>query len=403
MRNYKYVARDNSGVRREGLTQAISSNDVLSWLREQGFTPVSVNEIFVGAERTRPKAQRGRIKSADLAALCWQLTTMLEGGIPITIALDTTAEDSENRQLRQVLEDMSDKMKKGKPFSECAAEFPGVFNPLCCAIILAGETCGNLAQALRKLAEYFDGRDKLAKKVKGAVAYPIFVFGFIVLIVIFIMAFIIPRFRTIFDQIGGKLPAFTRGFMAFYDTVRFNLHYIIGALLLTIIAAVLFNKTKHGHYIFSRIALKLPIFGKVFQQLFLVTFCRTMATLLGAGVSILEVLDILSGMSGNDIIKAAVKSTREQIVEGSNISLSLVAAGFFPNMVVKMVQVGEESGSLPTVLDRTSDHYERKVESTIGTMMSMLEPIMIITVGAIVLVVVLALYLPIFTMSDMAK
>jgi len=403
MRNYKYIARDISGARREGLTQAISSNDVLSWLREQGFTPVSVNEIAVGAERTRSKAQRGRIKSADLAALCWQLTTMLEGGLPITVALDTTAEDSENRQLRQVLEDISDKMKKGKPFSECAAEYPRVFNQLCCAIILAGETCGNLAQALRKLAEYFDGRDKLAKKVKGAVVYPVFVVGFIILIVIFIMAFIIPRFRVIFDQIGGKLPAFTQGFMAFYDFVRFNLHYIIGALLLAIIAAVLFNKTKQGHCIFSRIALKLPVFGKLFQQLFLVTFCRTMATLLGAGVSVLEVLDILSGMSGNDIVKAAVKSTREQIVEGSNISLSLAAAGFFPNMVVKMVQVGEESGSLPTVLDRTSDHYERKVESTIATMMSLLEPIMIITVGAIVLVVVLALYLPIFTMSDMAK
>ena len=403
MRNYKYIARDISGARREGLTQAISSNDVLSWLREQGFTPVSVNEIAVGTERARSKAQRGRIKSADLAALCWQLTTMLEGGIPIITALDTTAEDSENRRLRQVLEEISDKMKKGKPFSECAAEFPGVFNQLCCAIILAGETCGNLAQALRKLAEYFDGRDKLAKKVKGAVTYPIFVVGFIILIVIFIMAFIIPRFRMIFNQIGGKLPAFTQGFMAFYDFVRFNLHYILGGIVLAIITMVLFNKTRKGHYIFSRITLKLPIFGKVFQQLFLVTFCRTVATLLSAGVSILEVLDILSGMSGNDIIKAAVKNTRAQIVEGSNISLSLAAAGFFPNMVVKMVQVGEESGSLPTVLDRTSDHYERKVESTIATMMSLLEPIMIITVGAIVLVVVLALYLPIFTMSDMAK
>ena len=403
MRNYKYIARDISGTRREGLTQAISSNDVLSWLREQGFTPVSVNEIFVGAERTRSKAQRGRIKSADLAALCWQLTTMLEGGIPITIALDTTGEDSENGHLREVLEDMSDKMKKGKPFSECAAEYPRVFNPLCCAIILAGETCGNLAQALRKLAEYFDGRDKLAKKVKGAVAYPVFVFGFIVLIVIFIMAFIIPRFRTIFKQIGGKLPAFTQGFMNFYDGVRFNLHYILGGFVLVIIILVLINKTKGGHYTFSRIALKLPLFGKMFQQLFLVTFCRTVATLLSAGVSILEVLEILSGMSRNDVIKTAVKKTREQIVEGAGISLSLAAADFFPNMVIKMVQVGEESGSLPLVLERTSDHYERKVESTIGAMMSLLEPLMIIAVGMIVLVVVIALYLPIFSMSDIAK
>lgn len=403
MRNYKYVARDTAGRRKEGLTQAISSNDVLSWLREQGFTPISVNEITVGSEKAQQKTNRGRIKSADLAALCWQLTTMLEGGIPITIALDTTAEDIEQLTLRQVLEEMSDKIKKGKPFSECAAEFPKVFNQLCCALILAGETGGNLAQALRKLAEYFESRDKLAKKVKGAVAYPIFILGFIVLIVIFIMAYIIPRFRGIFEQIGGELPAFTRAFMGFYDMMRFNLHYITGGVLFLIIGAVLFGKTKTGHCLFSRIILALPLFGKVFQQAFIVTFCRTMATLLAAGVSVLEVLDILAAMSTNDIIKSAVTRAREHIVEGSNISLSIAAAGFFPNMVIKMIQVGEESGSLPNVLERTSDLYERKAEATIATMMALLEPFMIVTVGSIVLVVVLALYLPIFTMSEMAK
>lgn len=403
MRSYRYVARDGGGGRREGHTQAISSNDVLSWLREQGCTPISVSEITLRTEMAQTSTHRGRIKSGDLAALCWQLTTMLEGGIPITTAIDTTAEDIEQLALRKVLEDISAKIKRGKPFSECAAEYPRVFNELCCAIILAGETSGNLAAALRKLAEYFENRDKLIKKVKAAVAYPIFVFMFIVLIVIFIMAFIIPRFRTIFQQIGGNLPAFTRGFMAFYDTVRFNLHFIAGSMLLAIIATVLFNKTKTGHYLFSRLTLRLPLFGKLFQQVFLVTFCRTMATLLAAGVSVLEVLDICAGLSGNDVIRTAVVRTRQQIVEGLNISLSVAASGFFPNMVVKMIQVGEESGSMPTVLERTADHYERKVEAMITTMMALLEPVMIITVGAIVLVVVLALYLPIFTMSDMAK
>ena len=403
MRSYRYVARDDTGSRREGQTQAISSNDVLGWLREQGCTPISVNEITIRTELAQTSSHRGRIKSADLAALCWQLTTMLEGGIPITTALDTTAEDIEQLALRRVLEEISGKIKRGKPFSECAAEFPRVFNELCCAIILAGETSGNLGAALRRLAEYFENRDKLIKKVKGAVTYPIFVFGFIVLIIVFIMAFIVPRFTMIFKQIGGELPAFTRGFMGFYDFVRFNLHFIAGGVLLVIIGAILFNKTRTGHYTFSRIALALPVFGKFFREVFLVTFCRTMATLLAAGVSVLEVLDILSGMSRNDIIKSAVIRTRQQIVEGSNISLSVAAAGFFPNMVVKMIQVGEESGSMPNVLERTADHYERKVEAMITTMMALLEPIMIITVGAIVLVVVLALYLPIFTMSEMAK
>ena len=192
------------------MTQAISSNDVLGWLREQGYTPISVSEVTIGTEQASPQHHRGRIKSADLSALCWQLTTMLEGGVPITTALDTCAEDIEQLALRKILEDISTKIKGGTPFSECAAKFPRVFNELCCAIILAGETSGNLAAALRKMAEYFENRDKLIKQVKGAVAYPLFVFGVIVLIVVFIMAFIIPRFRTIFDQIGGELPAFTR-------------------------------------------------------------------------------------------------------------------------------------------------------------------------------------------------
>ncbi len=324
---------------------------------------------------------------------------MLDGGIPITTAFDTIAEDIENPRLQQVIQQLSEKVKKGQSFSESVAEFPRVFNRLSCAIILAGETSGNLAEAMNKLADHFDSRDKLAKKVKGAMAYPIFVFAFIVLIVVFIMAFIIPRFRTIFDQLGGELPAITRGFMGFYDILRYNLHFIIGFVLLLIVFVVLVYKTKKGHYLFSRTILVVPLFGKVVNQAFVATFCRTMSTLLAAGVSVLDALDILTGLTGNDIIKSAVMETRKNIVDGSNISLSMATAGFFPNMVVKMMQVGEESGSLPVVLEKTSNHYERKVDSTITTMMGLLEPIMIVTVGAIVLAVVLALYMPIFTRS----
>ena len=213
------------------------------------------------------------------------------------------------------------------------------------------------------------------------------------------MTFIVPRFSAIFEQFGGELPAFTRGFMAFYDMLRFNLLYIIGSVLLLVTLAVFTSKTKKGHYLFCKIALTMPLFGKVLTQSFIIMFCKTMSTLIAAGVSVLEVLDILSTMTGNDIIKAAIIRTKEHIVEGSNISMGIAASGFFPNMVIKMVQVGEESGSLSKVLDRTSAYYERKVETLVATLMSLLEPVMIVTVGGIVLVVVLALYLPIFSMS----
>jgi len=402
MKSFRYRARDLTGGRKEGVREANAASDVLGWLREQGFTPLSVSEVSLSVKKSVRKPRRRRIKSSDLSALCWQLTTMVEGGIPITTALETIGSDLENLQLQHILQRVLEKMQKGEPFSSSLAEFPNVFNHLSRAMILAGEAGGNLSEALRKLAEYFDSRDKLAKKVKGAMAYPAFVFTFIIVIVVFIMTFIIPRFRTMFDQFGGELPAFTRAFMGFYDMVRYNVVYIIGSVLLLIVSGVIISKTSKGHFAFCRIVLGLPLLGKILSQAFVSTFCRTMSTLVAAGVSVLEVFDILVTMTNNDIIKGAIKRTRESLVEGSNVSLSLAASGFFPNMVVKMIQVGEQSGSLSKVLERTADYYERKVDAAITTVMGLLEPIMIVTVGGIVLVVVLALYLPIFSMSGAA-
>ena len=400
MKSFKYSACDASGARKEGLTQAESDNDVIAWLREHAYTPVSVQEIAQASQQKKSRGRRRRrIKSGEIAALCWQVTTMVEGGIPITTAFETISDDIENLQLQSVLRQILDKMRRGESFSASISEFPKVFDQLSRAIILAGETSGNLPDALKRVAEHFDNRDKLARKVKGAMAYPIFVLCFIVLIVIFIMTFIIPRFRTIFDQFGNKLPAFTQAFMDFYDIIRYNLLFIIGFVFISVCLVIFTSRTPKGHRLFSRLALRLPLFGKIISQAFVSTFCKTTATLLAAGVSVLEVFDILSTMTKNDVIKDAIVKARELIVQGSNVSLGLANAGFFPNMVVKLIQVGEESGSLPQVLERTSDYYERKVDSTIDTVLGLLEPVMIVTVGAIVLVVILALYLPIFSMG----
>jgi type IV pilus assembly protein PilC len=403
MKIYKYIVRNSSGERREGVREAASSSDILSWLREHGFTPISVNEITTGAKGRQRTSRRKRVKSSDLSAICWQLTTMLEGGVPVTTALGTVTEDIENLQLQQIMKEVLKKVEKGEPFSSGISKYPKVFNKLTVAIILAGETSGNLHDALRRLAVYFESRDKLGKKVKGAVAYPAFVLVFIILMVVFIMTFIIPRFKLIFEQLSGagtQLPAFTRGFMGVYDAIRYNVVYIIGTVGFLVISTVLvYTKTQKGHYLFSKMFLAFPLIGKIVSNAFVATFCRTMSALLASGVSVLEVFDILITMTNNDIIKSAVVRTKENIVEGSNISLSMIAAGFFPNMVVKMTQIGEESGSLPIMLDRTADYYERKVDATVTTLLNLLEPIMIVAVGSIVLVVVLALYLPIFSMG----
>ncbi|MHC4431681.1 MAG: type II secretion system F family protein, partial [Planctomycetota bacterium] len=296
MKSYKFVARNSTGARKRGIVQAASSDDVLSYLQEQGLTPVSVDEISKGPSKKQRRSRGKRIKSAELAAFCWQMTNMFQGGIPITEALEMISEDTDNPYLQQILGDISDKVKKGQSFSEGIAEYPNVFNKLSYALVMAGETGGNMADALSRMAAYFDGRDKLAKKLKGATAYPIFVLSFIVLIVIFIMAFIVPRFRMIFEQLGGQLPLFTRIFMGFYDILAGNILYIIGSVVALIMSCVFISRTNKGHRFFSKVSLRIPLLGKVFSQAFIAMFSKTMSTLLSAGVSVIEVFDVLIGM-----------------------------------------------------------------------------------------------------------
>ena len=402
MKSYTYTARDRTGSRREGLLAANSTHEALETLRQRHLTPIDVRETVARGVKKQKTVHRSRIRSADLGAMSWQLSTMLEGGLTITAALEILAEDTDNPQLRHVLQQALTKVGEGKLLSDGLSEFPHVFNRLALAIVIAGETSGDLGQALRTLAEYFDGRDRIAKKVRTALSYPIFVLTLITAIVIGIMTLIVPRFQVIFAQIGGKLPAFTRVFMGFYNLLCHNVLYVVAGIALVVLGVAAIAKTKGGHRVLSQAVLRAPLFGKLFSEAFVAMFCRTIATLLEAGVPVLETFDILRGMSTNDVIVSAIGRVRQHVMGGSNVALGMTAAGFFPNMVIKMAQVGEESGSLPAILRKTSDHYERKITATIETLTRLLEPVMITTVGVIVLVVVIALYLPIFTISDVA-
>jgi len=402
MITYRYVALDYTGKMKEGLTSAACETDVLGWLREQGCTPVSVDVADSGVKTRRRLNLFQRVRSSELAAVFWQLTTMVEGGITIAEGLEAIAEDIENKKLENILRHLLAKIERGGSVSEGMARFPRVFNKLVCSLIMAGETGGNIGAAFKRVAEFFTNRDKLARKVKKAIAYPAFVVAFVIFIVIIIITLIIPRFRDMFAEFGaGQLPAFTRAFMGINDLILHNSLYVIGSILLVVIVTVLaYRRLPTVHYMFSALALRLPLFGKLLRQAFVSTFCRTMSNLLRGGVPVLEVFDILCEMTSNDVMRSVLTRTRADVVGGASIHLSMAGTKFFPNMVIKMVRAGEESGSLWKLLDRTADYYEEKVDAQIAVMTSLLEPMLIIMVGAIVLTVVLALYLPIFQISD---
>lgn len=400
MQTYEYKAWDKSGNCHEGLRQAQSRQEVLNFLRHENMTPVSIVELELAPpEEKKAKVRARKVKSEQLASFCWQLATMLEGGLSITGAIQTIAEDTLNPYLEHVLRQVASSLEQGQPFSESVGEYPGVFNRMAIAMIVAGETSGSLINSLQHLADYYQGRDKLAKKVKGAMAYPAFVGGFIILIVVVLMTFIVPRFEIMFQQFKGELPAFTRGFMAFYHWTVHNVLYLAGAVTAAVVGLTVFSKTRPGRTFFWKLELALPVIGQIKRMAFVSIFCRTLSLLLSSGVSVLDAYRILADTTSNGLLRSAVLDARQQIMEGKDMAASLAETGRFPGVAVKMTQIGEQTGSMVSVMKKTSEFYSRKVEERIGALLGLLEPILIVSVGAIVLTVLLAMYLPIFSMS----
>ncbi len=405
MSNFKFIAWDSSGGKKEGFIQAVSEEDVLLKLREKALTPVSVNIVKMpkrqqGVKTAKKGGRKRHVKSSDLSSFCWQLSTMIEGGVPITDAMEIISEDTDNAVFSDVLCEMAQNIRKGLPILDTVDKYPKIFGTMFSAMIAAGEQGGILSETLQRLAVYFENRDKLKRKLRGAMAYPLFVIGFVCLIIAALMTFIIPRFQEIFKQIDGELPAFTRAFMAFYQTLVANLMPGFLITVLITVSLVAFNRSVKGHRFFSKLILKIPVIGKIITQGFMAMFTKTLAVLLQSGVSILNAFDILERMTKNDVITEAIAKTREEIVAGASISQAMEASNFYPRLTIKMTQVGEESGSLPEVMEKISNHYEKMVDDAVSLLTTLLEPLLIAVVGGIVLTVVLALYLPVFSLSD---
>ncbi|MBE0538042.1 MAG: type II secretion system F family protein [Phycisphaerae bacterium] len=401
MNAYRYIARDSStGERIEGVMQADTTQEILGWLHDKALTPLAVEPHIENIEATEKKVRgrrRFRVRSQHIASFCWQLNTMLKGGVPITEAIATI--DIDNLTFRLVLLEIVEKLKSGETFTGAVQEYPKIFNNFFCAMVLAGESSGTLTPTLARLADYYERRDALRQKVKQAMTYPLFAIGFVMLIVGVMMVSVVPRFLEIFEEFENTLPPVTLAFMQFYDFMRENIICITALIAAAILALVFCGRTPCGNSLCSRLVLRLPLVGKLLTFAFVVRFGRTMGTLLTSGVPAPEALSIICGMSRNKVVCETLDDVYTRVIEGEPIARSMRDTRIFPRLVAKTVQVGEDSGSLPEVLEHVSVYYERKVDSAIQAMLIMLEPVLIIVVGAIVMFVLLALYMPIFSMS----
>ncbi len=403
MAEFAYEARTRTGEIRKGLKEAENDAAVQQWLRGQQLTPIKVTPKKKGFS---VNLQFGSgVSTQDLVKFTRQFATMIDAGLPLVQCLDILAGQEPNPIFKVALRDIKNTVEQGSTFSDALRRHPLIFDDLFTNLVQAGEAGGILDTIMNRLAVTIEKRAKLARQVRGAMTYPTAVMVILGIVIFVLMTFVIPAFEGMFAEFGAKdaLPALTKVVIAisrgFVSTLPFTISGGVGIGY----GLVRIYKTPKGRRAFHRIFLKLPIMGPVLQKIAVARFTRTLGTLLSSGVPILDALDIVSKTAGNVIIEEGLIYTRMKISEGKNMAEPLTEANIFPPIVVQMVAVGEQTGALDAMLNKVADFYEEEVDVAIGALTSLLEPIMMVVVGAVVGVVLMAMYLPIFSLAGNIK
>jgi type IV pilus assembly protein PilC len=400
---YLVKARSRNGRLVESKMKAISEAEALARVRQQGMTPIAVEVTGSGLNR-EIRLGKGKVKLKDLAIFTRQFATMLSSGLPILRCLSILSEQTQSDRLRDLLIEIRDQVEKGESLSEAFArheEFP----PIMVSMVRAGEVGGFLDTTMLQIAESLEADVKLRGKIKAALTYPVAVAVIAVLITVGMLIFIVPVFESLFSEFGGSLPLPTQILVNASELIKNPLFFV--PVLAILIGGFLWyrkNKNKPGvRRVVDPLKFRIPVFGKLFQKVALARFTRNFSTLLHAGVPILTTLDIVGETSGNVVITDAVRDVKESVRQGTGIAKPLTEHPVFPEMVVQMIAVGEDTGALDAMLRKISDFYDQEVEATTEQLMALLEPIMIVVLGSVVGGMIIAMYMPIFQIFDLIR
>jgi type IV pilus assembly protein PilC len=397
---FVWVAQGRAGEVKRGEVDAVNEAAVRTQLRRQGLKPTRVKEKPKDLLELIPL--RGRVKSNDVVIFSRQFSTMISAGLPLIQCLDILAAQEQNKTFAKVIRSIKEDIEGGSTLSDALKKHPKVFDELFINMIAAGEAGGILDTILNRLATYLEKSMKLKRKVKGAMTYPGVVLVMSVGIVTLLLVKVVPVFQSIFAGMGKELPMMTQSLIDLSNFVTNNSLYLIGAIIIAIVALVRFYKTDKGRYLFDRLILKPPVIGPLMRRVAISKFTRTLSTLISSGVPILDGLEIVSRTSGNKIVEKALMETRRNISEGKTIAEPLAATTVFPPMVVQMIAVGEATGSLDSMLSKIADFYDDEVEASVAALTSMLEPMLMVFLGGLVGGMIVAMYLPIFQIGAIA-
>ncbi len=401
MAEFTWEARGRMGETRKGTMEAENEAAVFAKLRAQQLSPTKVSKKF-----TLGSLQIGTgVDSKDLVKFIRQFATMIDAGLPLVQCLEILAGQEPNKFFQATLRDIKSTVEQGSTFSDALRKHPKVFDELFVNLVQAGEVGGILDSILNRLAVYIEKRVKLARQVRGAMAYPIAVMIIMAIVLTVLLTWVIPAFEGMFAEFGAAdgLPWLTKMVIAISRGFVGALPFIIVGLGLTAFLSITFYRSRQGKRIVHKVMLKMPIVGNVMQKIAVARFTRTLGTLLGSGVPILDALDIVARTAGNVVIEEGILYTKARISEGKNMADPLKEANVFPGMVVQMVAVGETTGALDTMLNKIADFYEEEVDVAVAALTSLIEPILMVVIGGIVGVVLVSMYLPIFDLAGKIK
>ncbi len=398
MATYAYTVRDAAGTMRNGTSEAENPDVLARRLREQGFV---ISEI----KAAKAKKAGGnwfenlqKVKLTELSIFCRQFSTMIDAGVSLVRCLDVLSQQQSNPRFKRIILDVLKEVEAGQTLSKSMAKYPTVFSNLFIGLVRAGEVGGVLEETLQRLSTFLEKDVEMKRKIKSAMTYPSIVMGAAVLIVTGLCRFIVPTFLGLFETMlphgRADFPALTLGLVAVSDFLTYKLWAVILIVVAFNIAFKAFVKTNFGMHAWDKFKLKVPVFGKLNHKVALARFSRTLGTLLTSGVPILQALETVAGTVSNVVISDAIMEARARIREGDRIGDPLVKSKLFPPMVVQMISIGEESGSLDAMLAKIADFYEDEVDAALAALAVAIEPLLICFLGVAVLLIILGMFMP---------
>ena len=399
MSTFKYVAKNKDSRTVAGKIAADSKTAVIEELRKREFVIISIDEIKEAAPKQKTFRSK-KVKAEEIVIFSRQLATMVEAGIPIMQGIDALQEQVTHPGFKRVLISIRDDIQHGNSLSTAFAKHPSVFDSLYVNMIKVGETGGVLSKILDRISSYLEKTLRLKRKVQSALIYPIVVVCMAIIITTILLVKVVPTFAGIYASFNHKLPAMTQLLIMISDILRKYILFLIGGIVVIIVGLQQWHKTPQGALIIDRSVLRLPIFGDLLRKVAISRFSRTLATLIQSGVPILESLEIVGKTIGNRLLELTVEDVKASVREGESLATPLNKSGVFPPMVTRMIGIGEKSGQMEKMLLKIAEFYDDQVDAAVEGLTSIIEPLIIGFLGIVIGFIVIALFLPIITITQ---